>query len=320
MQLLVAFGMAAILTPVLAWAGTAVGLVDRPTGSLKIHVRPVAVSGGIAVVAASLAGLAAAGWPDGLVVTAVGAALALGVVDDLKALPPWPRLVLLAGIGGILAIAGVELGPSGPWGAIGTILVTVACANAVNILDGQDGLVGGLGAIAALGLASLGAQVGASGATSLGLALTGALAGFLMWNRPPARVFLGDGGAYAVGVLLAAMAADVTAQADVPGLMAAGLCLGVFAFELIFSIVRRVRLRSLMHGDRLHSYDLMSLWLGNRWRVTVLYWLGGAATALAAQVVVLASSPVAVIAAAAASLAAAAWGVRLWSTVPREIS
>lgn len=312
--------VAAVLTPVLARGATAVGLVDRPTDAIKIHSRPVAVSGGIGVVAATIAGLAVGGWVGGGVLAAACAALAVGLLDDLTPLPPWSRLILLAGIGGIVVAVGFELETSAPWGAVGTILVTVACANATNILDGQDGLVGGLGAIASLGMAAAGAQVGAPVATSVGLALAGALLGFLFWNRPPARVFLGDGGAYAAGVLLAVMAADLTAQAELAGLMAAGLCLGVFAFELIFSVARRARMGSLLRGDRLHSYDLLSLRSGDRWPVTVRYWVAGAVLALAAQAIVAAPSVVAVIAATGIALASAAWGVRLWSTVPREMS
>jgi UDP-N-acetylmuramyl pentapeptide phosphotransferase/UDP-N-acetylglucosamine-1-phosphate transferase len=90
----------------------------------------------------------------------------------------------------------------------------------------------GLVAIAGVGLALL---VGGTGAAPL--AATGAACGFLLWNRPPARAFLGDGGAYALGVLLVAGAADASASGW-PGLLAAGACLGVFAYELLSTVVR----------------------------------------------------------------------------------
>lgn len=318
---LVAFGVAAAVTPVLARAASAAGLVDRPApGALKIHARPIPLSGGVGVAAATLAALAVWGWPRGLVVLAGSAALVVGLVDDVRPMSPWARVALLGGVGALLVAGGVSLGPAGPWGAAGTVLVTLACANAANILDGQDGLVPGLGAIAALGLAALGVQAGASQATALGVALAGSLAGFLLWNRPPARVFLGDGGAYAVGALLAVMAADVAVHAGWEGLLAAGMCLGVFAFELTFSTLRRLGTGSLVRGDRLHSYDLVSARLGDRWRATLLFWGGGAACALAAQAVGAVPLPVGAIVAALAAVGAGVWGIRLWSGVPREVS
>ena len=132
------------------------------------------------------------------------------------------------------------------------VIATVACCNAVNMMDGQDGLAGGLGAIASLGLAGVVATVGVS--TLLPLALAGGLLGFLVWNRPPARVFLGDGGAYAVGVFLAASTAQATAEGW-HGLLAAGACLGVFAYELVATIVRRlVRSEPAIRGHPIDSY------------------------------------------------------------------
>ncbi len=136
------------------------------------------------------------------------------------------------------------------------VLATVACCNAVNMVDGQDGLAAGLGAIAALGLAAV--LAAGAFATALPLALAGALAGFLVWNRPPARIFLGDGGAYAVGVLLAASAAQAT-SAGWHGLLAAGACLGVFAYELVATIARRLASSApTVRGDRDHSYDRLA--------------------------------------------------------------
>ena len=156
------------------------------------------------------------------------------------------------------------------------MLATVACCNAVNMVDGQDGLAAGLGAVAALGLAGVLASTGF--ADALPLALGGALLGFLVWNRPPARVFLGDGGAYAVGVLLAASAAQAS-NAGWHGVLAAGACLGVFAYELVSTIVRRLASSSsTVRGDRDHSYDRLAVRLGSRTRSTLVMWVLGAAS------------------------------------------
>ena len=187
-----------------------------------------------------------------------------------------------------------------------------ACTNAVNLIDGQDGLAGGVGAIGALGLAALVADASSPDA-ALGLALAGALAGFLAWNLPPARIFLGNGGAYAVGAILAVLAAMVV-DADGPrGIVPALLCLGVFLFDLGFTVARRIGSGALASGDRLHSYDLLSVELGSRSKATLAF-CGAEALAVGLALIADAMPPAAaLVAAVAAASAAALWGRRLWS-------
>jgi UDP-N-acetylmuramyl pentapeptide phosphotransferase/UDP-N-acetylglucosamine-1-phosphate transferase len=156
------------------------------------------------------------------------------------------------------------------------------------MVDGQDGLAAGLGAIAALGLAA----VLAAGAftTALPLAVAGALTGFLVWNRPTARIFLGDGGAYAVGVLLAASAAQAT-SAGWHGLLAAGACFGVLAYELVATIARRLASSApTVRGDRDHSYDRIADRVGSRSSATLVMWGLGVLAASIAVVVVRATA------------------------------
>ncbi|HEV2928279.1 MAG TPA: hypothetical protein VGW74_06275, partial [Propionibacteriaceae bacterium] len=166
--------------------------------------------------------------------------------------------------------AGLRIEALGALGAAGVILLVLLVANAVNVVDGQDGLAGGLALIGAAGLVGLEGGNAGGASWSVGLALAGGLVAFLLWNRPPARIFLGNGGAYAVGTLLSVPAA--TAARGWIGLAAGILCLGVFAFELVFTVVRRVRARSpVTAGDRGHSYDLAATSLGGRNRSTLLF-------------------------------------------------
>jgi UDP-GlcNAc:undecaprenyl-phosphate/decaprenyl-phosphate GlcNAc-1-phosphate transferase len=274
---LIAAAVAVIASPVLAAAGKRLGLVDMP-GELKIHGSPVPVTGGAAVVVAVFTGTALVGRGDPWIAAAVCLALGGGMVDDARPLPPWVRLVVQVAAGAVLAAGGSRLQPFGALGAPGLILATVACCNAVNMVDGQDGLAAGLGAIAALGIAGVLAASGLEAA--LPLAVAGALIGFLAWNRPPARVFLGDGGAYAVGVLLTASAAQATAIGW-HGLLAAGVCLGVFAYELVATILRRlVSAEPTVRGDRDHSYDRLGVRIGSRTAATVVMWALGTLAAL----------------------------------------
>jgi UDP-GlcNAc:undecaprenyl-phosphate GlcNAc-1-phosphate transferase len=273
MPFLIALAAGTVLTPLLGRVGSALGLVDRPgTDGLKIHQVAVPLTGGWAVV---LAGLGTAfAWGEGVrpaLLAAVLLSMVIGTVDDLVSLPPLLRVAGLVLAGALLAAGGVDVAPLAPLAGPAMVVLVVASANAVNLLDGQDGLAGGLAAVAALGLAVI---VAGGGAATAAFASAGALIGFVFWNRPPARIFLGNGGSYAVGTLLAAFAA-LAASRGWSGLFAAALCLAPFGFELGFTVLRRLFTgMPLASGDRLHGYDLLSVRLGRK-RTTVLLWAAG---------------------------------------------
>jgi UDP-GlcNAc:undecaprenyl-phosphate/decaprenyl-phosphate GlcNAc-1-phosphate transferase len=279
MALLLGLGLGALLVPAAVWAGEPLGVVDRP-GPLAIHTRPVSLLGGIAVTVAALGAAAIAGdAPPAAAIAGIAVALLVGSLDDAGHLPVWLRLLGQAGAGGLLVLAGLRLTPFGSLDGVALVVLVVLLTNAVNVLDGQDGLAGGLAAIAAAGLVGVGGWASGEPAVTLGLALIGALVAFLAWNLPRARVFLGNGGSYAVGALLAVLVAAISGEAW-PGLLAATLCLGVFAFELLYTVFRRLRAgRPVTAGDRDHSYDALAARLGSRPRSTLTFWAVGAAAA-----------------------------------------
>lgn len=281
MAFLVGLGIALVLTPAVRAVGLAAGLVDRPGDALKIHAQPVSVLGGVGVVAATFGAYAImAGAVPVAPLAAALVLLAIGLLDDARALSPWLRLLGQASAGAILVAGGLRLEPLGVAGIPAAVLVVMVSANAVNIMDGQDGLVGGLGLVAALGLAGLAALNDAGPALLLSLSLAGGLAAFLLWNRPPARIFLGNGGAYAVGVLLAVIGMMVALRDGWRGLLAAGTCLGIFGFEVLYTVVRRMASgAAVTPGDRLHSYDVAAILAGGRARSTGIFWVLGAAAA-----------------------------------------
>ena len=258
-----------------------------------------------------------------LVVAGVVMATAVGLVDDVRPQPASVRLVALT-------VAAVPIAVGLPFdrldqlalpARVGVVFLLLLMTNAVNLIDGQDGLAGGLGAIASVGLAAVIAANGADPA--LALVVAGALVGFLAWNLPPARVFLGNGGAYGLGALLTVLAAQATLEHGWHGLLAAGLCLGVFAFELTFTVVRRLLAsQGLATGDRRHSYDLLARSAGNRDRSTLALWTLGAVSAGAGY----ASDQVSLAAAftmlAVAFVIGTAAGGRLWreATAPAEVA
>jgi UDP-GlcNAc:undecaprenyl-phosphate/decaprenyl-phosphate GlcNAc-1-phosphate transferase len=313
-SLVFAFAIAVVLTPVGRWIGVRVGMVDQAGDDpLKVHPEPVSVLGGGAVIAAALGAAALDAWPSGWVVGAIILAFATGLVDDLRRLPPPIRVVLQTATGAMLVAGGLGLEVFGPLAAAGTVLLVLACVNAVNLLDGQDGLAGGLAAIGSLGLAAVAAWEGQDAASALALALGGGLLGFLVWNRPPAQIFLGNGGAYAVGTFLAVLAAAVASRGWTE-LLAAGVCLGVLVFELAFTVVRRLGARaSVSAGDRMHSYDLLAALSRSRTRSTVAFLCLGLGAAGLSLIVSRVALPVGALLAGLASVGAGLWGIRLWS-------
>jgi UDP-GlcNAc:undecaprenyl-phosphate GlcNAc-1-phosphate transferase len=315
MEFLIALTVATGLAPVAAHVGRRTGLVDRPTGDdLKIHRAPVPLLGGVAVLIATAVALLATGgrvaWAIGI---GVVLATAVGTLDDAWPLPAGLRLFLQGAAGLALATALDSWNSFGPLGTLGLMFLVVACANGVNIVDGQDGLAGGLGAISAAALGAVGAILGAPAATGLGLALAGGLTGFLLWNRPPARVFLGDGGAYGVGTLLAALSLQVILAGGWRGWLAAAACLGIFGFDLVFTVSRRLRFGTpLTQGDRLHSYDLVADRVGRKTSTLILLGLGVVAGLVGVIVAIVpAGVGLSMVAVGAAVLAVLGWW--LWT-------
>ena len=170
--------------------------------------------GGILFVALALAGgaVATAAGHAGALPAMAGLALggAIGLVDDLSKLRRGSigipaRLKFPIQLAVAVPVAWLALGGQSLWWLPLAVVAVVAAANAVNITDGIDGLAAGLSIIAvgAIVLLLPGAQAGEK---AVAMTLCGALAGFLIFNRHPARVFMGDTGSLAIGFTLAAMA------------------------------------------------------------------------------------------------------------------
>jgi len=250
-----ALGVAFALGFVVRAVGPRVGALDHPDAELKPHGRPVSYLGGLAVAGGLAAGLGARGWPltAGVDVALFGA-VGLGLADDALRVPPAVRLAVQVVLGVVLVWSGWGTGAPGPALAVPYLVFYVAALNAVNMVDGMDGLAGSLGVVAAAGIAAVALTEPHHHPAVVAVCLAGAVAGFLFHNLPPARLFLGDNGAYLLGAGLAVAAFQ--AGHDVPTLAGATGCLGVFLLDLVLSILRRATGRVPMHrGDRSHLYD-----------------------------------------------------------------
>jgi UDP-GlcNAc:undecaprenyl-phosphate GlcNAc-1-phosphate transferase len=245
-----AFVAAMLVVPACIVVARRWGIMDRP-GALKTQEAAVPYLGGVAVFAGVAIGVCV-GRPVALVPLA--AALAVGVGDDRFDLPAWARLAAQLGVGAVIAVTQPVHLPG--WIAVPLLMAaSVILINGFNLLDGLDMLAAGVGAAAAVGFATLISGPGRLVAVSL----TGALAAFLWYNRPPARIYLGDGGSYLIGATMTVLLAYAWGV-GVPGAtgVVALALLAVPVAEVACAIVRRRRSgRSLLTGDRAHPYDLL---------------------------------------------------------------
>jgi UDP-GlcNAc:undecaprenyl-phosphate GlcNAc-1-phosphate transferase len=244
--LIVGFVVAVVAAPIAALLARRLGFVDSP-GLLKVQADPVPYLGGVAVFVALAVPVAVA---RPLLLLPLALSLALGLMDDRNGPSPAARLIVEVAIG---AVAGWLVPVPGPLGGVITAALVVGMLNAVNLLDGLDGLASGVSLISAVGFAFL----LEGDLRVLALALAGGLAGFLVWNRPPARIYLGDAGSYLIGTALAMLLAASFAEGDSLAVSSgAVLFVAVPVADTAVAIVRRLRAgRSLLYGDRGHIYD-----------------------------------------------------------------
>jgi UDP-GlcNAc:undecaprenyl-phosphate GlcNAc-1-phosphate transferase len=262
------------------------------------HSVPTPTMGGIAIAAATVAGFGVAALlADSLgnvtewaaVIVAALAMFAVGVLDDQLHLSPVAKLVASLVVGAFLVFALVGAEPEGalPTGytLVGIIWFAGLC-HAFNLLDNMDGLASGVALIAALFLAWLMGKALGAGLTLVLFALAGALLGFLYWNRPRARLFMGDCGSLFIGALLGGISLVPVVHPLVDFIKALSspvgpeilvvLILVVPLFDTAFVLVlRRLAGRSATRGGTDHvSHRLVSLGLSERSAVRTLYLLG----------------------------------------------
>lgn len=235
------------LSAVLAWLAIRVGIMDIPAGR-KAHTTPTPKAGGIGPIGAFLAIFCFFPmlWttPTLILATAATALGLVGFLDDMRDIGP--RAKLIAQTLAAMAVVGAGACPTADGNAASTILAIgwlVFITNVFNFMDGLDGLAAGAGLLAALFLAAAAPHGGM--VQTIALALAAGLAGFLPFNFPRARLFLGDTGSQFCGFLLGVLGLRLAGETgsgemgDIGTLWLLPLLLAGMIADVSLTLVRR---------------------------------------------------------------------------------
>ena len=226
----ISYVLVGLLTPLMRKIALTQGILDRPNSAHKSHKNPVPYLGGVAivigVVVVSYIALISNRfiWSNFWLATSVlGPAVAMGLVglwDDLKSLKPLSRFIGQSIAGLIVSVILVFNDNVGnPTGITGldvaiTVLWIVGICNSINFFDNLDGGAAGTVAITAISLTYLAITGNQYFIAALSVVVAGATLGFLIWNRTPARIYMGDAGALFLGVLIATLTVRFNPSTD----------------------------------------------------------------------------------------------------------
>ena len=263
------------LTPQAIRIGRMGYALDNPNESRKRHSQPIPRLGGVPIVVTlGLAGIVillidphrSRQWLP--VFTGCALMFGLGLWDDLKALGARKKLAAQIAIATLVWFLGLSIErvtyPGGFWnvelsrsiGFFATVFWLISVPNIVNLIDGFDGLAGGLGMFMAATLGIVGVLSEQLALAWFAFTMAGSLLGFLVFNFPPAKIFLGDGGAYLIGFFIASLSLVGSHKGSIAAvLLVTIVALGVPIIDTAFALLRRgVRGFPLFHADDEHIH------------------------------------------------------------------
>ena len=260
------------------------GLIPR-IGGLAIFLS-ILLATGLGLLALALLDLAPVVSPGPLLAAAAGVALIFGVglFDDFVPLRAYTKLFLQIFAAMVVAAGGIRVDTIaipllgelqlGGMAVPLTVIWIVGMTNSVNLIDGIDGLAGGISAIAALGMAILAFLQGHLLTAVVALALVGALGGFLLYNWPPASIFMGDSGSHLLGFSLAILPfLDIGGAANLLTLVVPATLVLIPIVDCGAAALRRIRQRRSVGSadtDHIH-YILRNLGMSDRKILLAMY-------------------------------------------------
>ena len=287
----VSYVLVGLLTPVMRKVALSKGVLDRPNSAHKSHKKPVPYLGGVAiiigVVIVSYSALIYSWltWSNFWLATSVLApAVVMGLVglwDDIKSLSPLPRFIgqSIAGlIVGTFLVLNNNIG--NPTGIIGldvaiTVLWIVGICNSINFFDNLDGGAAGTVAISSITLTYLAIIGDQYFIAALSIVIAGSTLGFLIWNRVPARIYMGDAGALFLGILIATLTVRFNPDTDgaITSFAIPILLLAIPILDTTVAVISRLRRNtSAFQGGKDHlSHRLIRIGFSRRAAVFFLW-------------------------------------------------
>lgn len=245
-----AFILGLILTPLAIKAAFKFGVLDRPVTKLKKHKAPMPYLGGVAIFLAFAIPVVAAKIImhqdiHGVIAILLGGFLMMlvGLFDDAKNLTPYAKLFMQFVVAGLIIKANmhVKFMDNNIMNMALTVFWVVGISNAMNLLDIMDGLAAGVAAAASLAFFIVALLAGRINDMIPAIALFGAVAAFLIYNRPPAKIYMGDAGSLFLGFMMAALALNESySRTNVVAVLSPVLILGVPIFEVVLVAMIRI--------------------------------------------------------------------------------
>jgi UDP-GlcNAc:undecaprenyl-phosphate GlcNAc-1-phosphate transferase len=304
----ITYALVGVLTPVMRKIAIANQILDLPTSMHKSHTKAVPYLGGVAILIGvtfvSYLALAFSNFTVSnflLATSVLGPALVMGLIglwDDLKNLPPLPRFIGQS-VAGLVVAAALVIGsnvanPTGSTFAdvLITVIWVVGICNSINFFDNLDGGAAGTAAISAIFLTYLAINSGQAFVAALSIVVAGATLGFLIWNRAPARIYMGDAGALFLGVLLATLTIRLNpdTQTSIGSFATPILLLAIPILDTTVAVLSRLRrgVSPFLGGKDHLSHRLVRAGLSRKMAAIVL-WLLSATFSLFAVILTILS-------------------------------
>jgi len=290
-----AYLLVGALTPLMRRIAIATDVIDRPNSSHKSHKKPVPYLGGVAIII----GVITVSYATSLVsnfttntfwlaTSVLGPALLLGLIglwDDLKNLQPLPRFIAqsFAGVftAGILIFTDNVGNPTGSaiFDSIITVIWVVGICNSINFFDNLDGGAAGTVAISSITLAFLALNGDQYLIAALSTVTAGATLGFLVWNKSPAKIYMGDAGALFLGVLIGTLTIRLHPNSDTQlgSYLTPVFLLAVPILDTTIAVLSRLRrgLSPFQGGQDHLSHRLIRAGLSRKQSAMMLWGLSG---------------------------------------------
>ncbi len=281
--------IALLSTPLVKKLAARIGAMDVPKDERRMHNRPIARLGGLAIFFGFLVSILVFADIDrqvrGMLIGSV-IIVVLGIIDDIVSIGALPKLAvqILAAVvavlhGNTIQVLSIPLS-SGEYFSLGAMAIPVSViwvvviTNSVNLIDGLDGLAVGVSAISSAALVAVALIVSEANVALIMIALLGACLGFMPYNSYPARIFMGDTGATFLGFILACMSVQGLFKFyAVISFVIPFLIIGLPIIDTCFSFFRRLLAgRNPFKADRGHVHHrLIDMGLNQKQSVFILY-------------------------------------------------